>query len=94
MGEVKWLTVVSPDGPGDVELVLEPTMFAPAKTFQAALFEAGIHLTAFAVAGIEKEYERLKELGVSFKTAPVKRGPVTIAIFNDTCGNLIQMFEL
>jgi predicted enzyme related to lactoylglutathione lyase len=93
LGEDRWLTVVSPEGPDDVELLLEPMGFPPAKTYQKALFEAGIPLTSFAVDDIHKEYERMKKLGVVFKTAPTKMGPVTIAVFEDTCGNLIQMAQ-
>jgi len=93
MGEARWLTVISPDGPDDVELLLEPMGFPPAKTYQKALFEAGIPLTLFAVEDIQKEYERMKKLGVVFKTAPTRMGPVTIAVFEDTCGNLIQMAQ-
>jgi predicted enzyme related to lactoylglutathione lyase len=93
MGEARWLTVVSPEGPDDVELLLEPMGFPPARTYQKALFEAGIPLTLFAVDDIQKEYERMKKLGVVFKTAPTQMGPVTIAVFEDTCGNLIQMAQ-
>ena len=93
MGEFRWLTVVSPEGPGDVELLLEPMGFPPAMTYQKALFEAGIPLTSFAVDDIQKEYERMKKLGVVFKTTPTQMGPVTIAVFEDTCGNLIQMAQ-
>jgi catechol 2,3-dioxygenase-like lactoylglutathione lyase family enzyme len=93
LGEARWLTVVSPEEPGDVELLLEPMGFPPARTFQKALFEAGIPLTSFAVDDIQREYERMKKLGVVFKTAPIQMGPVTIAVFEDTCGNLIQMAQ-
>jgi predicted enzyme related to lactoylglutathione lyase len=93
MGEARWLTVVSPEGPDDVELLLEPMGFPPARTYQKALFEAGIPLTSFAIDDIQKEYERMKKLGVVFKMAPTKMGPVTIAVFEDTCGNLIQMAQ-
>jgi predicted enzyme related to lactoylglutathione lyase len=93
VGEARWLTVVSPEGPDDVELLLEPMGFPPARTYQKALFEAGIPLTSFAIDDIQKEYERMKKLGVVFKTAPTKMGPVTIAVFEDTCGNLIQMAQ-
>ena len=93
VGEARWLTVVSPEGPDDVELLLEPMGFPPARTYQKALFEAGIPLTSFAADDIQKEYERMKKLGVVFKTAPTKMGPVTIAVFEDTCGNLIQMAQ-
>ena len=93
MGEARWLTVVSPEGPADVELLLEPMGFPPARTYQKALFEAGIPLTSFAVDDIQEEYERMKKSGVVFKTAPTKMGPVTVAVFEDTCGNLIQMAQ-
>ena len=93
MGSARWLTVVSPEGPDDVELLLEPMEFAPAKTYQKALYEAGIPLTAFAVEDIEHEHERMEALGVMFKTKPVKMGPVTVAILDDTCGNLIQLVQ-
>ena len=91
MGEAKWLTVVSPEGPDDIELVLEPMGFPPAKTYQKALFDAGIPSTSFAVDDTKKEYERLKMLGVVFTMEPTHMGPATIAVFDDTCGNLIQI---
>ncbi len=93
MGEFRWLTVVSPQGPDDIELLLEPMGFPPARTYQKALFEAGMPLTSFAVLDIQKEYERMKKLGVVFRTEPTKMGPVTLAVFEDTCGNLIQLAE-
>ncbi len=93
MGDHRWLTVVSPEAPDEVELLLEPTAFAPAKTYQKALFDAGIPLTAFAVADVEGEHDRLVGLGVRFKTGPTPAGPTTIAVFDDTCGNLIQIFQ-
>lgn len=93
MGEARWLTVVSPEGPDDVELLLEPMGFEPARTFQQALFEAGIPLTAFAVNDVQKEYDRMQGLGVAFKTKPTAMGPTTIAVLEDTCGNLIQIYE-
>ena len=93
LGEFRWLTVVSPEGPDDVELVLEPNANPAAKTYQEAIFDQGIPLTAFAVDDIQKEYERLKERGVVFRTKPTKAGPVTIAVFEDTCGNLIQIYQ-
>lgn len=93
VGEFRWLTVVSPDGPDDVELLLEPNANPAAKTYQKAIFDQGIPLTAFAVDDIQKEYERLKERGVVFRTKPTKAGPVTIAVFEDTCGNLIQIYQ-
>jgi catechol 2,3-dioxygenase-like lactoylglutathione lyase family enzyme len=93
VGEFKWLTVVSPEAPDEVELLLEPNGNPAAKTFQKALFEQGIPLTAFAVDDVQKEYERLKGLGVAFHTAPTPAGPTTIAVFEDTCGNLIQIYQ-
>jgi predicted enzyme related to lactoylglutathione lyase len=93
MGEARWLTVVSPEGPDGVELLLEPMGFPPARIYQKALFEAGIPLTSFAVEDVQNEYERMRKLGVVFKKAPTKMGPVTIAVFEDTCGNLIQMAQ-
>jgi catechol 2,3-dioxygenase-like lactoylglutathione lyase family enzyme len=93
MGEDKWLTVGSTEGSADIELLLEPMGFPPAKTYQKALFDAGIPLTSFASADVQKEYERMKGLGVVFRKAPTKMGPVTLAVFEDTCGNLIQMAQ-
>jgi predicted enzyme related to lactoylglutathione lyase len=94
MGEARWLTVVSPEGPDDVELLLEPMGFPPARVYQKALFEAGIPLTAFAVDDIQAEYERLKKQGVKFTMEPTKTGPVTLAVCDDTCGNLIQIYQV
>lgn len=93
-GEARWLTVVSPDGPEDVELLLEPNNFPAAKIYQEALFDAGIPLTAFAVTDLQREFERLKELGVVFTVEPTKAGEATIAVFEDTCGNLIQIYQV
>jgi len=93
MGGARWLTVTSPEGSDDIELLLEPMGFAPAVTYQKALFDAGIPLTAFGVDDIQKEYERLEKLGVVFRTKPELMGPVMVAIFNDTCGNLIQIVQ-
>ena len=94
VGNFKWLTVVSPDEPDGTELVLEPNQNPAAKTFQQAIYKQGIPLTAFQVEDIQKECERLKKLGVVFKTEPTKMGPVTIAVFDDTCGNLIQIYQV
>ena len=93
-GAYRWLTVVSPEGAEGVELLLEPNAFPPAQTYQKALFDAGIPATMFGVDDVRKEYERLKGLGVVFPTKPTAMGPVTIAVFEDTCGNLIQMAEM
>ena len=92
-GSFKFLTVVSPEGPGDIELLLEPNAHPAAKTFQKAIFADGIPLTSFAVEDVQKEYERLKKLGVVFKMEPTSMGPVTAAVFDDTCGNLIQIAQ-
>lgn len=94
MGPARWLTVVSPDGPQDIELLLEPNDHPAAKPFQKALFESGVPLTAFAVTDIQMEYERMKTLGVVFKTPPTKTPGPTIAVFDDTCGNLIQIYQV
>ena len=93
MGDACWLTVVSPEGPGDVELLLEPVMFPPAQVYQKALFDAGIPATSFSVGDIRGEFERMRRHGVAFKSEPTKAGPVTIAVFDDTCGNWIQIFQ-
>ena len=93
IGEYKWLTVTSPESPHDLELALEPNAHHAAKTFQSAMFAQGIPLAQFEVANIQAEYARLKTQGVVFTSEPVKAGPVTIAVFSDTCGNLIQLLQ-
>jgi glyoxylase I family protein len=93
VGEFKWLTVVSPDGSADVELSLEPNQNPAARTFQEALFKQGIPLTAFEVDDARSEFQRLRKRGVVFTKEPADAGPVTIAIFADTCGNLIQIYS-
>lgn len=93
VGQYRWITVVSPEGPGDVELTLEPNANPAAKTFQQAMFSQGIPLAAFEVGDIASEHARLKSLGVVFTTAPTQMGPVTLAVFSDTCGNLIQIYQ-
>jgi glyoxylase I family protein len=94
VGEFRWLTVVSPEGPPDVELVLEPNANPAAKDFQEAIFKQGIPITAFEVDDIRAEHRRLKEHGVQFTMEPTDAGPVTIAILSDTCGNLIQLYQV
>jgi catechol 2,3-dioxygenase-like lactoylglutathione lyase family enzyme len=94
VGEFKWLTVISPEGPDDIELLLEPNNNPAARTYQKAIFEQGIPSTAFAVEDIQNEYERMKQLGVAFKTTPTQMGPATVAVFDDTCGNLIQLYQV
>ena len=91
MGEHSWLTVVSPDDPDGVELVLEPDAHPAAKPFKDALVADGIPYTSFAVIDVQTEYERLSAQGVVFTQAPLTMGPVTAAVFDDTCGNLIQI---
>jgi catechol 2,3-dioxygenase-like lactoylglutathione lyase family enzyme len=91
VGEARWLTVVSPDEPNGTELLLEPDDHPAAKPFKAALQEDGIPYTSFAVDDVAAEYERLAAQGVHFTQAPLTMGPVTTAVFDDTCGNLIQL---
>ena len=93
VGEYKWLTVVSPEGPDDVELSLEPNANPAAKIFQQAMFAQGIPLAAFEVSDIAGEYTRMQGLGVVFTAGPTDAGPVKIAVFSDTCGNLIQLYQ-
>jgi len=93
MGEYRWLTVTSPDGVEGVELVLEPTAFPPAKVFQKALYEAGIPAAAFITRDVQSDYARLKELGVRFLSAPRAMGIISAAVFDDTCGNLINLVQ-
>jgi catechol 2,3-dioxygenase-like lactoylglutathione lyase family enzyme len=93
VGEYRWLTVVSPEEPEGAQLLLEPDANPAAVTYQRALFDEGIPLTSFAVDDIEQEYERLLALGVVFTIKPTKQGEVTIAVFDDTCGNLIQIYQ-
>ncbi|MEO8027840.1 MAG: VOC family protein [Bryobacteraceae bacterium] len=91
LGADRWLTVS--DGAGDVELLLEPNRHPASNAFQKALFADGIPLAMFGVEDIQKEFKRLSALGVKFHTNPVKRGPVTIAVLEDTCGNLVQIVQ-
>jgi catechol 2,3-dioxygenase-like lactoylglutathione lyase family enzyme len=91
LGEHRWLTVVSPEEPDGVELALEPDEHPAAKPFKRALAEDGIPYTSFAVADVEKEYERLTALGVTFTQPPTVMGEMTTAVLDDTCGNLIMI---
>jgi hypothetical protein len=93
MGPFRWLTVSSPEGAHGVELVLESTSFPPVQTYQKALFEAGIPTTAFLTADIEGEYRRLKERGVRSRGEPQRMRPITVVLFEDTCGNLINLVQ-
>ena len=94
LGEFRWLTVVSADGPGYLELVLEPNILEAARTYQSKLFKQGIPLNSFEVDDLQSEYERLKKLGVQFTIEPTKSVGSIMAIFNDTCGNLIQIYQV
>jgi catechol 2,3-dioxygenase-like lactoylglutathione lyase family enzyme len=91
MGEARWITVVSPEHPDGTELVLEPDGHPAAKPFKAALVADGIPCTAFEVDDVHAEYERLAALGVTFTQQPTHMGPVTTAVLDDTCGNLVQI---
>jgi catechol 2,3-dioxygenase-like lactoylglutathione lyase family enzyme len=93
-GEARWLTVVSPQQPEGTELLLEPDGHPAAKPFKAALVEDGIPFTSFAVDDVAAEFERLRGLGVRFTQEPLTMGPVTTAVFDDTCGNLIQIAQM
>ena len=91
LGEHRWLTVVSPDAPDGVELLLEPDEHPAARPFKAALVEDGIPFTSFAVDDVQRAYERLQARGVRFTQVPTAMGPVVTAVLDDTCGNLIQI---
>ena len=93
-GKFKWLTVVSPEEPGGTQWLLEPNDNPAAKRYQEAIFKQGIGAASFFVDNIQKEYERMKKLGVVFTMAPTKAPGSTIAVFDDTCGNLIQLVPL
>jgi catechol 2,3-dioxygenase-like lactoylglutathione lyase family enzyme len=96
LGEDRWLTVVSKEEQDGPEVLLEPSPndFEPAKTYQKALFGAGIPYTQFNVDNVQQEYDRLLGLGVEFSVKPTEIGTVKIAVFNDTCGNNIQVVEM
>jgi glyoxalase/bleomycin resistance protein/dioxygenase superfamily protein len=89
----RWLTVSAPEGAEGVELVLEPMAFPPAQVFQKALFAAGIPATSFITNDIQSEYNRLKALGVTFRGEPKNIGPIIAVLFEDTCGNLINLAQ-
>ena len=96
LGEgVRWITVVSPEEPDGTELLLEPNAWYPAmKALKESLVKDGIPFTAFEVKDIQAEYERMKNLGVEFKMEPTNMGMTTAAVFDDTCGNLIQIYQM
>jgi catechol 2,3-dioxygenase-like lactoylglutathione lyase family enzyme len=91
VGDALWLTVVSPDDPEGMELLLEPDAHPAAGPFKRALVDDGIPFTSFAVDDATAEYERLREKGVRFTQEPVEMDSVTTAVLDDTCGNLIQI---
>ncbi|KIF66808.1 glyoxalase/bleomycin resistance protein/dioxygenase [Streptomyces sp. AcH 505] len=93
VGEDRWLTVVSPDDLDGTELLLEPDGHRAVKPYKSALVEDGIPATAFAVDDVHAEFARLRALGVRFTQEPVEMGPVTTAVLDDTCGNLIQIVQ-
>ncbi|MFC0624092.1 VOC family protein [Kribbella deserti] len=93
LGEDRWLTVVSPEDPDGTELLLEPSGHPAVKPYKAALVEDGIPAASFAVEDVAAEFKRLRELGVTFTQEPLEMGPVTTAVFDDTCGNLIQIAQ-
>ena len=93
VGEYRWITVTSPEGPDDLELALEPNANPAGKAFQEAMFSQGIPLAAFEVTNIAGEFARLTAKGVAFTRQPTQAGPVTLAVLADTCGNLIQLYQ-
>ncbi|HUE98103.1 MAG TPA: VOC family protein [Anaerolineales bacterium] len=91
----RWITVVSPEEPNGTELLLEPNADYPAmKALKEALVQDGIPFTAFQVGNVQQEYERMRELGVEFTMEPTDMGMTSAAVFHDTCGNLIQIYQL
>ena len=93
VGQYRWLTVSSPEGPDELQLSLEPNENPAARTFQEALFQQGIPVTAFEVDDLGAEYRRLRDRGVVFNREPTDSGPVRIAIFADPCGHLVQLYQ-
>lgn len=93
VGAFRWLTVVSPEDPGGPELLLEPSDNPAARAYKSAIFEQGIAAAAFAVDDVRAEYDRLRARGVTFVMEPTDMGSTTAAVFDDTCGNLIQIFR-
>jgi glyoxylase I family protein len=93
VGEFRWITVTSPEEPKDMELALEPNANPAGKAFQDAMFEQGIPVAAFEVGDLDAEFARLSAEGVVFTQPPTPAGPVSFAVFADTCGNLIQLYQ-
>ena len=94
LGNASWLTVVSPEQPDGTELLLEPSDHPAVKPYKRALIEDGIPATSFAVDKVQAEFDRLRSKGVRFTQEPTEMGGVTTAVFDDTCGNLIQIAEM
>jgi catechol 2,3-dioxygenase-like lactoylglutathione lyase family enzyme len=94
VGAHRWLTVVSPEAPDGTELLLEPSEHPAAKSFKSALVKDGIPAASFMVDDLAREFARLRGLGVAFTVEPMEAGPVRMAVFDDTCGNLIQLVEM
>ncbi|MCG7344932.1 VOC family protein [Sporosarcina sp. ACRSL] len=92
-GEFRWITLVSPEAQDSTELLLEPNNHPAAKEYQERIYSDGIPATMFGVEDVQKEYERLQEKGVKFTMEPTKMGDITLAVFDDTCGNLIQIAQ-
>ena len=93
MGEYRFLTIASPEGVEGAELILEPVGFPPSRTYQQARFDAGIPAAAFISNDIESDYRRLRERGVRFRGEPQNMGPITAVLFEDGCGNLINLVQ-
>jgi catechol 2,3-dioxygenase-like lactoylglutathione lyase family enzyme len=93
LGDARWLTVVSPHDREGIELLLEPDQHPAVKPFKTALVEDGIPYTSFGVDDVKAEFERMRNLGVVFTQEPLEMGPITTAVFDDTCGNLIQIAQ-
>jgi catechol 2,3-dioxygenase-like lactoylglutathione lyase family enzyme len=94
LGGASWLTVVSPEQPDGTELLLEPSDHPAVNPYKTALVEDGIPATSFAVDDVQAEFDRLQSNGVRFTQEPTAMGPVTTAVFDDTCGNLIQIVQM
>jgi len=93
MGPLRWLTVASPEGADDVELILEKDDFPPARAYQQARFNAGIPMVAFTSRDIQAEYQKLKRAGVNFLGEPKSLGSIVSAVFEDGCGNLLHLVQ-
>ena len=94
VGKFRWLTVISPEGPDGIELLWEPNSKSFAIKYQKTLYKEGIAALALASKDVQKEFEKLTKLGVSFKMEPTKLDTTVIAMFDDTCGNYVQIFQI